>query len=210
MSLDFYDEKTAVEGLSDFILRGGVSMYNALKYVYALAERDFYNVNIKDVFKIILNNVTEPDALHVLGLRCDGKDVAEMESESYRAMLPCMVFSLAVRTPTLKNVVINDKVMTDDQIYKVYSSVISKGAENIGDIIPETFLENKYLVRKNKPLAPFTADWYKNYLFSSVPALAAITNKNVFLLGMSDIFFSMFYACFEEALHLKVEEYIGE
>jgi hypothetical protein len=208
--VDFYDEKIAVEGISDFILRGGVSMYNALKYVYALAERDFYNVNIKDVFKIILNNVTEPDALHVLGLRADGPDVAEMESVDYRRLLPCMVFSLAVRTPTLKNVVVRDKVMTDEQIYKVYSAVTAKGAENIGDIIPESFLEIKYLVRKNKPLPPFTADWYKNYLFSNVPSLAAITNKNIFLLGVSDIFFAMFYACFEEALHLKVEEYISE
>jgi hypothetical protein len=208
--LDFYDEKTAVEGISDFILRGGVAMYNALKYVYALAERDYYNVNIKDVFKIILNNVTEPDALRVLGLRSEGPDVAEMESESYRRLLPLMVFSLAVRTPTLKNAVIGEKVMTDDQIYKVYSAVVNKGAENVGDLIPETFLEIKYLVRKSKPLPPFTADWYKNYLFSNVPALAAITNKNVFLLGVSDIFFSMFYACYEEALHLKVQEYVGD
>jgi hypothetical protein len=208
--LDFYDEKTAVDGISDFILRGGVAMYNALKYVYALAERDYYNVNIKDVFKIILNNVTEPDALRVLGLRSEGPDVQEMESDSYRQLLPLMVFSLAVRTPTLKNAVIGEKVMTDDQIYKVYSAVIAKGAENIGDIIPETFLEIKYLVRKGKPLPPFTADWYKNYLFSSVPAIAAITNKNIFLLGVSDIFFSMFYACYEEALHLKVQEYVAD
>jgi hypothetical protein len=121
-----------------------------------------------------------------------------------------MVFSLAVRTPTLKNIVVRDKVMTDDQIYKVYSAVMAKGAENIGDMNPETFLEIKYLVRKNKPLPPFTADWYKNYLFAHVPALAAITNKNIFLLGVSDIFFAMFYACFEEALHLKVEEYISD
>jgi hypothetical protein len=205
--MNFYDEKTAVEGLADFVLRGGVTMYNALKYIYALGERDFYTVNIKDVFKIILNNVTDADALRTLGLRCEGPDVAEMETDSYRRILPAMVYSLAVRIPTLKNVTIGNETMTDDQIYKIYSAVMAKGAENTDEIIAESFLEIKYMVRKGKRLPPFTADWYKNYIFTDVPTLAAITNKNIFLLGVADIFFSMYYACFEEALHLKAEEY---
>jgi hypothetical protein len=206
--MNFYDEKTAVSGLADFILRGGVTMYNALKYIYAMAERDYYNVNIKDVFKIVLNNVTDADALKTLGLRNVGPEVAEMEAESYRRLLPAMVFALAVRAPTLKKFDADGKTMTDDQIYKVYSAVCAKGAANTDDIISESFLEIKYMVRKGKRLPPFTADWYKNYIFREVPELAAITNKNIFLLGVSDIFFSMYYACFEEALHLKIEEYL--
>jgi hypothetical protein len=206
--MDFYDEKTAVEGLADFILRGGVSMYNTLKYIYSLTDRDFYNVNIKDVIKLIINNVTDADSLTHLGLRAEGETVAAMESESYRRILPVMVFSLAVRTPTLKSVEIAGKTLTDDQIYKIYAATLSKGAENTDDLIPDTFLEIKYLVRKGKPLPPFTADWYKNYIFRSVPELAAITNRNIFLFGACDIFFSMFYACFKEALEDKIEEYL--
>ncbi|MDR0974925.1 MAG: hypothetical protein LBL80_04445 [Ruminococcus sp.] len=207
--MDFYDEKTAIEGLADFILRGGVSMYNTMKYIYSLAERDYYNVNIKDVIKLVINNVTDVDSLSVLGLRADGETVAEMETESYRRLLPAMVFSLAVRTPALKPVLVNEKALTDDQIYKIYSAVMQKGGANTDEIVPESFLEIKYLVKKQKPLPPFTADWYKNYIFKKVPELSAITNKNIFLLGASDIFFGMFYACFLEALSGQLEEYVA-
>jgi hypothetical protein len=205
--MDFYDEKTAVDGIADFILRGGVCMYNTLKYIYSLSDRDFYNVNIKDVIKLIINNVTDSDSLSFLGLRAEGEPVAAMESESYRRILPVMVFALAVRTPALRSVEIDGKPLTDDQIYKIYSAVLSKGASNVDDLIPDTFLEIKYLVRKNKPLPPFTAEWYKNYIFRSVPELAAITNRNIFLFGACDVFFSMYYACFKEALEEKVKDF---
>ncbi|MDR0903836.1 MAG: hypothetical protein LBM59_04320 [Ruminococcus sp.] len=205
--MDFYDEKKAIDGMADFILRGGVSMYNTMKYIYSLAEKDFYNVNIKDVIKLVINNVTDVDALSVLGLRAEGVKVSEMETEEYRRLLPAMVYSLAVRTPALKPVVIGEKPLSDDQIYKIYQAVLNKGGGNTDDVVPEAFLEIKYLVKKGKPLPPFTADWYKNYIFAKVPELAAITNKNIFLLGASDIFFSMFYACFFEALSAHLEEY---
>ncbi|MDR0987290.1 MAG: hypothetical protein LBL98_06340 [Ruminococcus sp.] len=205
--MDFYDEKTAIDGMADFILRGGVSMYNTLKYIYSLAERDFYNVDLKDVIKLVINNVTNVDGLSVLGLRAEGPKVSEMETEEYRRLLPAMVYSLAVRTPALKPVVIGGKPLSDDQIYKIYQAAMSKGGNNTDDIIPETFLEIKYLVKKGKPLPPFTADWYKNYIFAKVPEISSIKNKNIFLLGAADIFFGMFYACFFEALSSQLEEY---
>jgi hypothetical protein len=185
-------------------------MFNSLKYVYSLAEKDFYNVNIKDVFKVLLNNITNSDSLKVLGLRMDNETCSQMQSDEYNNILPLMVFSLAVRIPTLKNVTVGSETMTDEQIYKVYTSVINKGAQNTNDIITETFLETKYLIRKNKKLPPFTADWYKNYIYAYVPAIAEITNKNIFLLGVADIYFSMFYACFEEAFHDKVADFVTE
>jgi hypothetical protein len=205
--MDFYDEKTAIDGMADFILRGGVSMYNTLKYIYSLAERDFYNVDLKDVIKLVINNVTNVDGLGVLGLRAEGPTVKEMETEEYRRLLPAMVYSLAVRTPALKPVIIDGKPLTDDQIYKIYQAAMQKGGFNTDDIIPETFLEIKYLVKKGKPLPPFTADFYKNYIFAKVPELASIKNKNIFLLGAADIFFGMFYACIFEALSAQLEEY---
>ena len=38
------------------------------------------------------------------------------------------------------------------------------------------------------------------YIYTYVPTLAAITNKNVFLLGSADILFTLFYSCLEEEL----------
>lgn len=205
--MTFINETTAINGIADTILKGGVSLYNAIKYIYSITEKDFYNVNIKDAFKVVLNNVTDTDSLQALGLRINDRTCVEMQSEEYNHVLPMIVYSLAVRIPTLKNVKNGDDCMSDDQLYRLYMAVMDKGAENYNDLISETFLETKYLVRKGKKIPSYTADWYKIYIYNNVPALAEITNKNMFLFGLVDVLFAMFYACLEEELHNKIIEY---
>lgn len=206
----FINEAAAINGLADTIIKGGVSLYNAIKYIYSLAERDFYNVNIKDAFKVVLNNVTDTDCLQALGLRISESTCGEMLSDEYNRVLPLMVYSLAVRIPTLKSVKNGNDCMSDDQLYRLYTTVMNKGAENYKDIISETFLETKYLVRKGKKLPPFTADWFKTYIYTHIPSLSEITNKNMFLLGFSDVLFAMFYSCLEEELKSKILEYTAD
>lgn len=208
--MDFINETNAITGLADTIIKGGVSLYNAIKYIYSLAEDDFYNVNIKDAFKVVLNNVTDSDSLQALGLRINEVTCGEMQNDEYNRVLPLIVYSFAVRIPTLKTVRVNNDCMSDDQLYRLYNAVMEKGAENYKDLIAETFLETKYLVRKGKKLPPFTADWYKTYVYTCVPTLAEITNKNMFLLGFSDVLFAMFYSCLEEELKNKMLEYTSD
>lgn len=208
--MNFINENNAVRGLADVIIKSGVCLYNSIKYIYSLAEKDFYNINIKDVFKVILNNITDADSLTALGLRIDNYTCREMQNAEYNRVLPLIVYSLAVRIPTLKNVRCDDQCMTDDQIYRLYNTVMEKGAENFNNIIPETFLEAKYLVRKGKPLPAYTADWFKTYIYNYVPSLAEVTNKNMFLLGFADVLFAMFYSCFEDTLHNRVAEYAAD
>ena len=205
----FINDNLAINGLADYIVRCGVCLYNSVKYIYSLAENGFYNVNIKDVLKVMLNNIPETDCLKALGLSIDDYTCREMQSEAYNKVLPLMVYSLAVRIPVLKNVKCGEDSMTDDQLYRLYNAVLDKGAENVGDTIAETFLETKYLVRKGKKLPPFTADWYKSYIYTGVPALSEITNKNMFLLGFVDVLFAMFYSCVEDGLVQKLLEYAG-
>lgn len=208
--MNFINETAAINGLADYIVKSGVCLYNAVKYIYSLAENDFYNIDIRDVLKVIINNFPETDGLKSLGLRIDDYTCRQMQSEEYNKVLPLMVFSLAVRIPVLKNVKNGDDAMTDDQLYKLYTAVIDKGAENYREIITESFLETKYLVRKGKKLPPFTADWFKSYILSSVPALSVISNKNLFLLGFSDTLFAIFYTCMEDGLSEKLLEYADE
>ncbi|MBQ4311931.1 MAG: hypothetical protein II773_10090 [Oscillospiraceae bacterium] len=205
--MDFINENDAVNGLSDTVVKGGVCLYNTIKYIYSLAENDFYNVNIKDAFKVAFNNIYNADSLKVLGLRIDNNTCAEMSGKSYNAVLPLIIYSIAVRLPTLRNVRNGDDRMTDDQILKVYNAVISKGGANYNDTIKESFQEFRYLVRKGKPLPPYTAEWYKTYIYTNVPPLAEMTNKNMFLLGFADVLFAMFYACLEEELRGKIMEF---
>ena len=206
----FINESAALNGLADTIIKGGVSLYNAVKYIYSIPEKDFYNVNIKDAFKVVLNNITDTDSLQALGLRIDDATCREMQNDDYNRVLPMIVYSLAVRIPTLKSVRNGDDTMSDEQLYRLYTIVMDKGAENYRDMISETFLETKYLVRKGKRLPPFTAEWFKTYIYTNVPSLAEITNKNMFLLGFSDVLFAMFYSCLEEELKNKILEYTAD
>ena len=76
--------------------------------------------------------------------------------------------------------------------------VISKGAGNYDNVIADDFEEIRRMVKSGKPVPAYDAEWYKGYIYTYVPTLAAITNKNVFLLGSADILFTLFYSCLEE------------
>lgn len=204
--MDFISEAAAVNALAEEIVKGGVCLFNAVKYIYSIAEDSFYTVNIKDAFKIVLNNVTDTDSLAALGLHIDGQTCGEMMNDEYNKVLPLMVYSLAVRIPVLKNLRGQSGSMTDDQLYKVYNAVLAKGAENYKDAVAESFMEIKYLVRKGKKLPPYNADWFKTFIYTNIPSLSDITNKNMFLLGFADVLFAMFYSCLEENLFEKIKE----
>ncbi len=205
--MDFINEEQAIIGLADTVIKGGISLYNAVKYIYSIGESDFYKISIKDAFKVVLNNITDGDSLRNFGLRIDNGSCREMQNTEYDKVLPMIIYSFAVRLPTLRNVRNGDDRMTDDQIQKVYSMVMSRGAENPEGLIREEYAEFKYLVHKGKPLPPYTAEWFKTYIYTCVPSLADISNKNMFLLGFVDVLFAMFYACLEEELSGKVLEY---
>lgn len=205
--MDFINEEQALNGLADTVIKGGVSLYNAVKYIYSIGENDFYRINIKDAFKVVLNNVTDGESLKSFGLRIDNGSCAEMQNPDYDRVLPMIIYSMAVRLPTLRNVRSGDDRMTDDQIQRVYNAVMSRGAEDPDGLIKEGFSEFRYLVHKGKPLPPYTAEWFKTYIYTHVPSLTEITNKNMFLLGFADVLFAMFYACLEEELSGRVLEY---
>lgn len=198
--MEFQSERAAVSIISDVIVKSGVSLYNSIKYIYSLAEDDFYNCNIKDVLKVILNNLTNIDSLQELGLRINADKCSEMNSPEYNNALSLIVYSFAIRIPVLKNLLINNQALTDDQLKAIYDNVVSKGARNYLDTIPESYDEIKKLVKTKKAVPPYNADWYKAFIFTRIPELSEIKNKNIFLLGAVDILFTMFYACLEEEL----------
>lgn len=206
--MDFKSERAALTGISETIVKCGVSLYNAVKYIYSLAAEDFYNCSIKDALKVVLNNITDCDSLQALGLRINNNKCGEMNSEEYNRILSLIVFSFAVRIPALKLVKSGDDTLTEDQIHTIYEMVLSKGAENYNEIIKESYLETKYLVKKGKPIPPYSAEWYKTYIYRNVPELSAITNKNMFLIGFVDVLFTMFYSCMEEELKNVILSYV--
>ncbi len=198
--MEFISERTAFTMISETVVKAGVSLFNAVKYIYMIADKDFYNINIKDIFKIALNNISDTTCLYNTGIKLDKERCAEMNTPEYERVLSLMVYSFAVRLPVLKNVKTSGGYLNDKQIKTIYDMVIAKGTGNYDNVIPDDFEEIRRIVKSGKPVHAYDAEWYKGYIYTYVPTLAAITNKNVFLLGSADILFTLFYSCLEEEL----------
>ncbi len=198
--MEFISERTAFTLLSETVAKAGVSLFNAVKYIYMIADKDFYNINIKDIFKISLNNISDTAALYNTGIKLDKERCAEMNSPEYERVLSLMVYSFAVRLPELKNIKTAGGYLTDRQIKTIYDMVIEKGAGNFDNIITYDFEDVRRMVKTGKPVPTYDAEWFKGYIYTYVPALAAITNKNLLLLGSADILFTLFHSCLEDEL----------
>lgn len=198
--MEFVSERTAFTMLSETVVKAGVSLFNAVKYIYMIADKDFYNINVKDIFKISLKNITDTTCLYNTGIKLDKERCREMNSPEYERVLSLMVYSFAVRLPELKNVKVNNQSLNEKQIKSVFDMVVAKGAGNYENIIVDDFEEIRRMVKTGKPVPAYDAEWFKSYIYSYVPALTAITNKNMFLLGSCDVLFTLFYNGLEEEL----------
>lgn len=206
--MEFVSERTAFTMLSETVVKAGVSLFNAVKYIYMIADKDFYNINVKDIFKISLRNITDTTCLYNTGIKLDKERCREMNSPEYERVLSLMVYSFAVRLPELKNVKINNQTLNDKQIKTIFDMVVAKGAGNYDNVIVDDFEEIRRMVRTGRPVPAYDAEWFKSYIYSYVPALTAITNKNMFLLGSCDILFTLFYSSLEEELKRLLESLI--
>ena len=203
--MEFVSERTAFTMLSETVVKAGVSLFNAVKYIYMIADKDFYNINVKDIFKISLRNITDTTCLYNTGIKLDKERCKEMNSPEYERVLSLMVYSFAVRLPELKNVKVNNQTLNDKQIKTIFDMVVAKGAGNYDNVIVDDFEEIRRMVRTGRPVPAYDAEWFKSYIYSYVPALTAITNKNMFLLGSCDILFTLFYSGLEEELKHLLE-----
>lgn len=208
--MEFISERTAFTLLSETVVKAGVSLFNAVKYIYMIADKDFYNINIKDIFRISLNDITDTTSLFNTGIKLDRERCREMDSPEYERVLSLMVYSFAVRLPELKNIKTKGGSLNDKQIRTIYDMVVAKGAANYENVITDDFEEIRRMVRQGRPVPAYDAEWYKGYIYSYVPALASITNKNVFLLGSADILFTLFHSCLEEQMERVLQSLAAE
>ena len=45
--MEFISERTAYTMISDTVVKAGVSLFNAVKYIYMIGDKDFYNINVR-------------------------------------------------------------------------------------------------------------------------------------------------------------------
>ncbi len=196
--MKFEDESTAYELISETVVKAGISLVNAIKYIHAVSEKDFYNTSIREILKISLKDITNTKALFAEG------EIEAPKDAGFERVLPLVVYSFAIRLPELKYIKTSGGTLSDKQIKDIFDLISAKGAANYGGVIEEDLGYINKLVKKKKPVPVYDADWFKSYIMNFLPSLREFTNANMFLLGSCDILFTLFYESLMERLGVLV------
>ncbi len=175
------------------------SLFNAVQYCYLVAENDFYNINVKDIFRIGLNDITNPDCFRNLGIVLDEKHIGEMGTEHYREVLDVLRYSFAIRLPFIRKYAENS-TLKEGHIKHIYDILESYGFHNPDGIVEESFKSMAWLVRTKKSEPAFDTEWFRRWIYTYGHELAAINNRNMFVLGCVEALFPLYYASLQELL----------
>ena len=194
----FQDEKKAVEQLSALLIDASKCLFMTTKYVYALSCKSFYCCDVKDIFKVVLNNICNADCLSAFHLDLDDPSCARLNSPEYKRVLRLIVYSFAIRLPALCQVSVGNDRMNERQISDIYDLIFKEGISNFDSILSEKFSDIRTSVRKGRAVAPYNAEWFRSYLYGCMPEFADINNRNLFFFGVVEVLFGLFYLCLEK------------
>lgn len=190
--MDFPNDSLPI--LSGIITNTSKSMAQAMKYIYAVAGEDFYNINVKDIFRLALTDVTDCAKLENLNININKKEISDIFSSNEFSRVQHMLgYNLAARLPFYKKL-ISDFPLKDKQLKSLYDSIIYDGADNFGGIISESFEENNKLIKQKQNLPPFTSEWFRRYVYTYIPVLGEINNRNLYFLGCVEAMFPLYYS----------------
>lgn len=191
--------------LADKIDAAAESLFNAVRYCYLVAETDFYNINVKDIFKIGLNSITNPDCFKNLGLNLEDSRIGEMGTEHFKEVLDIIRYTFAIRLPFIKKYAV-DTTLKDNHIKMIYDTLESYGFQNPDGIVEESFKSMSWLVKTKKTEPPFETEWFRRWIYTYGHELAAINNRNMFILGCVEALFPLYYASLQEQLVLDMNK----
>lgn len=175
------------------------SLFNAVRYCYLVAENDFYNINVKDIFRIGLNDITNPDCFKNLGIILDENHIGEMGTEHFREVLDVIRYSFAIRLPFIRKYA-EASTLKDGHIKQIYDILEGYGFHNPDGIVEDSFKSMAWLVRTKKNEPAFDTEWFRRWIYTYGHELAAINNRNMFVLGCVEALFPLYYASLQELL----------
>ncbi|MCL2036900.1 MAG: hypothetical protein FWG83_05905 [Oscillospiraceae bacterium] len=193
-------ENYKIEGLTITLEKASRSLHNTLRYIYALSVGDFYNVNVKDLFKISLSDISNSDVLSNLGISPSNA----LDDENFELLDSLFFFAFAVRLPFLNRQFPKKEKIKDRFLREVYESCVSKGAADENGVLAEfgeDFKRSLKLAKSSRTEPPFNGEWLRRWIYAFGGAeLSAITNKNMFVLGCMDALIPLYYAKLMEIL----------
>ena len=170
------------------------SMTVVMKYIYTVSDEDFYNINIKDVFRIALMDVTETSRLDNLGIKtATQENSALFDTVEFARVEHLIMYSLAVRLPLIAKQIENCP-LNDKQLKLIFAQLTNNGADNFGDIIYESFGDNMKRRKRKIPFPPYSSDWFRRYVYTYMPKFGEINNRNLYFLGCVEALFPLYYS----------------
>ncbi|MBD5115362.1 MAG: hypothetical protein HDT46_09245 [Ruminococcaceae bacterium] len=178
------------------------SIYEALKYVYFVCCDDFYKINVKDVFKIALSNVTDSRILSNLGFKLYPEKIGDLKNPQFEEVKKLISYAFAVRLPFIKKYLPLKSSFTDGDLRDMFKAVCDSGARNIDNIITMDFKTSlKTATKQREQDEPvFETEWFKTWVYAYGKEFAVINNKNMFFLGCADALFALYWAALTDKL----------
>lgn len=204
--MDFsYQERNT---LSDIIEKTSYSLLNAMKYIYVISEHDFYNINAKDIFKIALSDIANPEILWNMGLEVSDEQLGEMASQEFKRVRSMIHYAFTIRLPFLKKMIENCP-LKEHQMRELQTIAAKRGADNFAGIIDGDMRTMMKLVKNRQPEPQFDGEWFRRWVYTYGKELAAINNRNMFLFGCIDAMFPLFYSALMEKLSTTILKWQG-
>ena len=185
--------------LTEMVENTAASLFNTMKYIYVLSDSDFYNINCKDIFKVALSDVTNPDLLDNLGIQLTDAKIGEMASDDFSRIKSMLHYAFIIRLPFLRRGM-EFCPLKENHIKDLYALAVKRGAENFGEIIEEDLKTTLKLARNRQPEPPFDGEWFRRWVYTKGKELSVINNRNMFLLGCMDAMFPLYYSALTEKL----------
>lgn len=195
----FEDETSAILSISDYVTEAANGLFLATKYIFALSANDFYSCDIRDVLRVILNNLRKPEMLSVFRLKISDECCAAMNTKEYDFVRELILYSFAVRLPVFQTVCGIDG-LSDNQVNSAYDTILLNIDRGVSAYVRGSLEETRRRVKKHKPVAPYRADWFIAYIYDRCGELTAINNRSLFFMGAVDPLFSMFNLRLEQEL----------
>lgn len=188
---------------ADIIDSASESLFAALQCCYFIADEDFYNVNVKDIFRVGLSNITNPNCFRNMGFEPSKERLGELGGEKFREVLDIIRYCFAIRIPFAKRDA-PDSYIKEPQIKQMYDILEEYGFANPDGIVAESLKSVSWLAKTKKPEPAFDTEWFRSWIYTFGRDIAAINNRNMFLLGCADALFPLYYSALKERL---VEEF---
>lgn len=144
-----------------------------------------------------LSNVTDYDAFKHLGIALDKAKLGEMGLDSFNEVLSIIRYSFAIRLPFMRKYATESQIK-DNQLNRIYSILEDYGFANPDGIVEESLKSMTWLVKTKKNEPPFDTEWFRCWIYTYGHDLAAINNRNMFILGCADALFPLYYASLQD------------